>query len=190
MKEHPLYKIANPESIAILGASNNFMSMGTSVLSSIQALHFKGPIYPVHPKEKTVLGRPAYPSVEELPEVPDLAVIVLPTRIVVEAMDACGKKGIRHAIVVSGGFGESGENGVSMQKQLKETAKSHGIRFLGPNCIGAVNPHHHFNATFLTYGQKPGFIGMASQSGSFITQMFDYLDLFGLGCSTGFSVRN
>ncbi len=190
MKEHPLYKIANPDSIAILGASNNFMSMGTSVLSSIQALNFKGPIYPVHPREKTVLGLPAYSSVEELPEVPDLAVIVLPTRIVVEAMDACGKKGIRHAIVVSGGFGESGENGVAMQKQLTETAKSHGIRFLGPNCIGAVNPHHHFNATFLTYGQKPGFIGMASQSGSFITQMFDYLDLFGLGFSTGFSVGN
>ncbi len=190
MKEHPLFKIANPSSIAILGASNNFMSMGTSVLSSIQALNFKGPIYPVHPKEKTVLGLAAYPSVEELPEVPDLAVIVLPTRIVVEAMDACGKKGIRHAIVVSGGFGESGENGVSMQKQLKETAQSHGIRFLGPNCIGAVNPHHNFNATFLTYGQKPGFIGMASQSGSFITQMFDYLALFGLGFSTGFSVGN
>ncbi|MFO8112806.1 MAG: CoA-binding protein [Desulfosalsimonadaceae bacterium] len=190
MKEHPLYKIANPDSIAILGASNNFMSMGTSVLSSIQALNFKGPIYPVHPREKSVLGLTAYSSVEELPEVPDLAVIVLPTRIVVEAMDACGKKGIRHAIVVSGGFGESGENGIDMQKQLKETAKSHGIRFLGPNCIGAVNPHHHFNATFLTYGQKPGFIGMASQSGSFITQMFDYLDLFGLGFSTGFSVGN
>lgn len=190
MKKHPLYKIANPDSIAILGASNNFMSMGTSVLSSIQALHFKGPIYPVHPREKSVLGLTAYSSVEELPEVPDLAVIVLPTRIVVEAMDACGKKGIRHAIVVSGGFGESGENGIAMQRQLTKTAKSHGIRFLGPNCIGAVNPHHHFNATFLTYGQEPGFIGMASQSGSFITQMFDYLDLFGLGFSTGFSVGN
>lgn len=190
MIDSHLFKIANPDSIAIFGASNNFMSMGTSVLSSIQALDFKGPIYPVHPKEKSVLGLTAYPSVEALPEVPDLAVIVLPTRIVVETMDACGKKGIRHAIVVSGGFGESGETGIAMQQQLKDTATSHGIRFLGPNCIGAVNPHHHFNATFLPYGQKPGFIGMASQSGSFITQMFDYLALFGLGFSTGFSVGN
>ncbi len=186
----PLYKIANPDSIAILGASNQFQSMGTIVLSVIQGLGYKGMIYPVHPKEETVLGLKAYQLVEDLPEVPDLAIIVLPTRIVVEAMEACGKKGIRHAIVVSGGFGEAGETGISMQKQLQETAERHGIRFIGPNCIGAVNPHHNFNATFLSYSQKPGFIGMASQSGSFITQMFDYLKLFGLGFSTGFSVGN
>jgi acetate---CoA ligase (ADP-forming) subunit alpha len=188
--KHPLFKIANPNSIAILGASNKFTSMGTSVLSVIQALGYKGPIYPVHPSETSVLGLKAYNRVEDLPEVPDLAIIVLPTRIVVEAMDACGKKGIRHAIVVSGGFAESGESGIALQEQLKNTASKHGIRFLGPNCIGAVNPHHKFNATFLAYNAKPGYIGMASQSGSFITQMFDYLALFGLGFSTGFSVGN
>lgn len=190
IRDLPLFKIANPNSIAILGASNKYTAMGTSVLLSILGLGFKGPIYPVHPKEETVLGIKAYRAVEDLPEAPDLAIIVLPTKIVVEAMDACGKKGVRHAIVVSGGFGESGESGISLQQQLKETAARHGIRFLGPNCIGAVNPHHNLNATFLAYNQAPGTIGMASQSGSFITQMFDYLALFGLGFSAGFSVGN
>ena len=187
---HPLYKIANPDSITILGASNKYTAMGTSILSVIRELGYEGAIYPVHPKEETVQGLPAYKAVEDLPAVPDLAIIVLPTRLVVDAMDALGRKGVRHAIVVSGGFGESGEDGILLQQRLKETASAHSIRFIGPNCIGAVNPHHKFNATFLSYRQQPGTIGMASQSGSFITQMFDYLDLFGLGFSTGFSVGN
>lgn len=190
LEESPLYAIVNPNSIVIFGASNKYTAMGTSVLSSLQGLGFEGPIYPVHPKEETVLGLKVYRSVEDLPETPDLAIIVLPTPIVRETLEACGEKGIRHAIVVSAGFAETGGDGISLQQQLKETAARYGIRFLGPNCIGGVNPHHKFNATFLNYSQGPGFIGMASQSGSFITQMFSYLERFGLGFSTGFSVGN
>lgn len=191
IQESPLYRIANPESIAIFGASNKYTAMGTSVLSVILNLGFEGPIYPVHPKETEVLDLPAYPSVADLPQTPDLAVIVLPTHIVPDVLAECGEKGIGHAIVVSGGFAESGgEEGKQLQQRLKDTAARYGIRFLGPNCIGAVNPHHRFNATFLPYEQSPGFIGMASQSGSFITQMFAYLKRFNLGFSTGFSIGN
>ncbi|MBW2593419.1 MAG: CoA-binding protein, partial [Deltaproteobacteria bacterium] len=82
IKKSPLYKIANPKSIAFWGASNNFMSMGTQMLDSIKLLKFKGPVYPIHPKEDTVLGFKAYPGIADLPEIPDLAVIVLPTKIV------------------------------------------------------------------------------------------------------------
>ncbi len=190
IQDSPLYKIANPGSIAFFGASNNPSAMGTSILNSIRALGFEGTLFPVHPKETSVQGLAAFPSVADLPEVPDLAVLVLPTRIVVNTLDACGRKGIRHAIVVSGGFTEVGKEGARLQQDLEAVAEKHGIRFLGPNCIGVVNPHHHLNATFLPYDNKPGFIGMASQSGSFITQMFDYLGRFGLGFSTGFSVGN
>ncbi len=188
--DSPLYKIANPDSIAFFGASNNTSAMGTSILNSLQALGFAGPVYPVHPKEKRVQGIEAFRSVADLPRVPDLAVLVLPTGIVAKTLDACGKKGIRHAIVVSGGFTEVGQDGPQLQAELTAIAKKHGIRFLGPNCIGVVNPHQRLNSTFLPYDSKPGFIGMASQSGSFITQMFTYLAQFDLGFSTGFSLGN
>jgi len=190
IQESRLFKIANPKSIAYFGASNNFSSMGTNMLQSIQAMGFKGALYPVHPKEKTVLGLPAYGSVSDLPETPDLAVIVLPTRIVIETMDACGQKGIKHAIIVTAGFKEMGPEGIALEKKLLETTRKYGINIVGPNCIGVTNPHHLLNSTFLPFEGKPGFIGMASQSGSFITQMFGYLGPRGLGFSTGFSVGN
>jgi acyl-CoA synthetase (NDP forming) len=126
----------------------------------------------------------------DLPEVPDLAVLVLPTRIVLETLDACGQKGIRHAIVVSGGFKEVGGDGPELEAQLKRTAAKYDIRFLGPNCIGVANPHHKLNTTFLPDNSKPGYIGFASQSGSFVTQMFGYLSEMNQGFSTAFSVGN
>ena len=185
-----LYRMMNPRHIAMFGASNRFAAMGTNLLSSIQALGFKGMIYPVHPKEKTVQGLTAWASVADLPEVPDLAVIVLPTRLVPETLEACGKKGITQAIVVSGGFKEVGGEGIALEKKICAIADKYGIRFVGPNCIGVVNPHHRFNATYFPYQQAPGFIGMASQSGSFVTQMFDYLANSGLGYAAGISVGN
>lgn len=186
----PLYPLANPRSIAFFGASNRFSAMGTNQLNSVLTLGYKGKIYPVHPKEKTVLGLTAYQHVKDLPEVPDLAVLVLPTTIVAETLAACGEKGIKHAIVVSGGFNEVGGDGVAMEKELVAVAERYGIRFLGPNCLGVVNPHHLFNVTFAQFEGRPGFIGMASQSGSLLTQMFRYLEQFHIGFSTGMSVGN
>jgi len=190
IKESPLYPIINPKSIAFFGASNRFSSMGTNQLSSLQSLGFEGPIYPIHPQEERVLDLPAYRSVLDLPEVPDLAVMVLPTPIVSQAMEECGRKGIKHAIVVSGGFKEVGGEGVELQKKLQTTADRYGICFLGPNCLGVANPRHKFNVTFLPFEGHPGFIGLASQSGSLITQMFGYLKRCGLGFSSGISVGN
>jgi acetyl-CoA synthetase (ADP-forming) len=186
----PLYPIANPKSIALFGASNNASSMGTSLLDSVLDLGFGGEIYPIHPKEDQVQNLKAYRSVLDLPKVPDLALIVLPTRLVSETMDACGKKGIKHAIVISGGFKEVGGNGVKLEKDLIAVAKKNGMRFLGPNCIGVANPRHKLNTTFVTFEGGSGFIGMASQSGSFVTQMFTYLSQYALGFSTAFSVGN
>ncbi|MFZ5571540.1 MAG: acetate--CoA ligase family protein [Thermodesulfobacteriota bacterium] len=190
IQENPLYAIANPGSIAFFGASNNFSAMGTNILQSVQSLGYAGRIYPVHPKEKRVMNLPAHADVADLPETPDMAFIVLPTDIVIPTLEACGRKGIRHAVIVSAGFNEVGGKGVDLQQELLRVARQYGIRFSGPNCIGVVNPHHRLNATFLPYEARPGFIGIASQSGSFVTQMFNYLDRFGLGFSTGFSLGN
>ena len=190
IENSPLHPIINPKSIAFFGASNRFASMGTNQLSSLLSLGFEGNIYPIHPKEKRVLGLDAYQTVGDLPEVPDLAVMVLPTGIVPRVMEECGRKGIKHAIVVSGGFNEVGGEGVELEKKLIAAAEQFGISFLGPNCLGVANPHHKFNMTFMPFEGRPGFIGLASQSGSLITQMFSYLDRFGIGFSSGISVGN
>jgi acyl-CoA synthetase (NDP forming) len=190
IKDSPLIPITQPKSVAVFGASNRIGSMGTNLLSSIMDIGFEGKIYPVHPKETSVLNLKAYPSIETVPEVPDLALLVLPTRLVADTLDACGRKGIKHAIVVSGGFKEVGGEGPAMEENIVAVARRHGMRFLGPNCIGVANPHHKFNSTFLPFTGLPGFIGMVSQSGSFITQLFDYLGHFGLGFSSGISVGN
>jgi acyl-CoA synthetase (NDP forming) len=187
---HPLHLIASPRSIAFFGASNRFTSMGTNQLHSLISLGFKGAVYPIHPQESQVLGLKAYKEVSELPETPDLAVMVLPTSLVLETVEACGRRGIPRAIIVSGGFKEVGAEGRDLEEQLKALASHYGIRFLGPNCLGVTNPHHKLNTTFLPYTADPGFIGFASQSGSFLTQMFDYLAALGLGFSTAVSVGN
>jgi len=186
----PLYPIANPRSVAFFGASNKVNTMGTLLLISMKQLGFEGPVYPVHRTEKEVLGYRAYQSIADLPEAPDLAIIVLPTEIVCRTMEECGRKGIKSAIVISGGFREVGPEGAKLEEELKKTAAAFGIRFIGPNCIGVANPHHKLNPTPFSYEGDPGFIGMVSQSGSFVTQMFDYLRPMGLGFSAAFSVGN
>lgn len=190
VEAHPLYRMINPRSIAFFGASNNFTSMGTIIFASFRALGFEGPVYPVHPREQEVQGFRAYRDVAQLPEVPDLAVMVLPTGIVNQTLEACGRKGIRNVVIVSGGFKEVRGEGEDRERELKEIAARYGIRVIGPNCLGVTNPHHRLNMTPFPYEGEPGFIGMASQSGSFVTQMFHYLHGLGLGFSTAVSVGN
>ncbi len=185
-----LFRIANPRSIVFFGASNSIQAMGTNLLMSVQSLGYEGTVYPVHLKEKEVLGQKAYQSVMDLPEIPDLAVVVLPTKVVNHTLEECGKKGIKQAIVVSGGFREGGKEGIAREKELVRIAEKYEIRILGPNCIGVANPSFKLNTTFVPHEGPGGFIGLASQSGSFVTQMFNYLHRYSLGFSTAFSVGN
>jgi len=188
--ENPLYPIANPRHIVFFGASNNFSSMGSLLLAATTDLGFEGPIYPVHRKDDLVQDLKAYRHVSELPEIPDLAVIVLPTHIVCETLEQCGKFGIRSAVVVSGGFKEVGGEGIELEKKLAGIAEKYQIRILGPNCLGVSNLYHKINTTPMPVECEPGFIGLVSQSGSFVAQMYAYLDQFNLGFSTAFSVGN
>lgn len=190
IEESPLYRIANARSMAFFGASNSISSMGTHLLLSLKAGGYPGVVYPVHRTEDTVLDFKAYRRVEDLPEAPDLAVIVLPTRIVNDTLEACGKKGIRNAVVVTAGFREMGADGAALEAELKRIARTYHMNIVGPNCLGVANPHRHINTTFIPNEGPQGFVGLASQSGSFVTQMFEYLSGFGLGFSTAFSVGN
>ncbi len=190
IEDSPLYRIANARSMAFFGASNSVTSMGTHLLMTVLAGGFKGAIYPVHRKEEKVLELKAYRRVEDLPEAPDLAVIVLPTAIVNQTLEACGRTGIKQAVVVSGGFKEVGEKGGELEVALKKIVAAHNMQILGPNCLGVANPHCNINTTFIPNDGVPGFVGLASQSGSFVTQMFEYLSGFAIGFSTAFSVGN
>ncbi len=189
-EESPLYRIMHPRSVAFWGASSNPMGMGSVQMSSLLALGFEGPVYPVHPKEREIQGLKAYASIADVPGPVDLAVLVIPTRIVPDILEQCGKAGVKGAIVTTAGFGEKGEEGKAAQQRMVEISEKYDLKLLGPNCLGAVNTAENLNTTFLQYVAPPGFIGMASQSGSFVTQMFSYLNGFGLGFSQAISVGN
>ena len=188
--EHPLQKILAPESVAFFGASKNITTMGTFQLLHLLDGGYTGRVYPVHPTAENILGLKTYKSVSDLPEVPDVVVMVLPTRVVPQILDECGRFGIRRATIVSGGFQEVGEDGAALQEEIVAVAKKHGIWFNGPNCIGVVNPHHKYNITWFPYNGPPGAVGLASQSGSYTCHIFDHTLNLGSGFSKTISVGN
>jgi len=186
----PLDKILNPRSIAFLGGSNSIENIGTSQLLNIIKGGYQGKVYPVHPREKEIMGLKAYLSVTDLPEPADVAVMVIPNTAVPEALEQCGKKGIRGAIIITAGYEEMGPEGRRLQDHLVQIARKHGIRFLGPNCIGIINSEIGLNTTWFAHLYKPGHVGIASQSGSYVTQTLPYFANLGLGLSKAISVGN
>jgi acetyltransferase len=190
MSENPLARLMNPTSIATVGAGNNFMKMGTLHALSMIEDGYKGRIYPIHAREKQVLGLDAYPSVESLPEVPDLAFLVVPAPQVVPLMEEFGRKGTRRAIIITAGFGELGDEGKRLQARLGEIAAQYGLRFLGPNCMGIINTEISLNTSVMPYTHGPGGLGFASQSGTYVTQAIPYLGKRGIRFSKAISVGN
>jgi acyl-CoA synthetase (NDP forming) len=190
---HILDKMLNPKSVAFLGASNNIATMGTGQCYCLKA-RFTGKIYVIHPSEEEVLGLPVYRKLSDLPEVPDLLVIVLPTRLVTDYLEKAGQFGIPYAIIVSAGFGEVGN--VNSQERLNEIADQYNMRFIGPNCIGVVNTDCDkgiFNCTWFPFELKEGEegnISMVSQSGSWISQTLIWEERRGLRVRKAISIGN
>ncbi len=183
-------KIFYPGSVAFAGVSNNLKTAGTSLFLSILAAGYKQSIYPVHPGEREIFGIKTYPSFLDIPESPDLAIFVVHHDILIKLLEECGRKGIKQAVVITAGYNETGAKGRAREKELLETAGRYGIRFIGPNCIGVLNPWHNFNCTWFPYTHQPGYMGIISQSGSFVTQMLPFLAGLGIGVSKGVSVGN
>lgn len=190
MKTNPLHKLMNPKSIATVGAGNNPLKMGAIQALSIVKDGYKGKFYPLHPTEKEVFGYKAYSSALDLPEAPDLVMFVLPAPLVVDILDDFGKIGTKRAIVITAGFRETGKEGEALEEKLKETAHKYGIRFLGPNCMGILNSAVPLNVTVAPLAGPPGLLGMASQSGTYITQTLPYLQRRGIRFSKAISVGN
>ncbi len=134
-------KIFGARSVAIAGVSEKLNNLGRYILQNLIDWDFEGPVYCVNPKGGEALGHVLYPSISEIPEAVDLAVLIIPAPAVPEAVDECGRKGITRVAIPSGGFEEFGGDGVSHRDRLIQAARRHGIRFMGPNCLTVINAH-------------------------------------------------
>lgn len=190
MSRNPLHTIMNPSSIAIVGASNNLFKMGTIQYLNLIAGGYQGEVLPVHPKEKSVLGKKAYPSIADLPHEPELAVLVVPTGLVPEMMEDFGAIGTKHVIIISAGFRETGETGYELETRVSEIAERYGMRFLGPNCVGIINTQLPLNLTVHPVLDMNGKLAIASQSGTYVTQTLPYLHKHGIALSKAISIGN
>jgi acyl-CoA synthetase (NDP forming) len=162
--------LLQPRSIAIIGASQDATKIGGRPVDLLRRYSYAGKIYPVNPKAAMVQGLQAYPSVEALPEAPDLAIIAVDAEKAPEAVEQCAARGVRCVVIFSSGFAELGEKGRAMQERLRVAARRTGMRVLGPNCLGAVSVAERAIATFSIVLEHSlpaaGSLGIVSQSGN------------------------
>jgi acyl-CoA synthetase (NDP forming) len=178
-----------PRSVAMIGASASPGKLGYDILYNLIHAGFKGPIYPINPKAAQLLGLTVYKDIASLPSPPELAVVVIPSRMVLGTIDECGKAGVKAAIVVTGGFAEAGTDGEKLQKALTEIARQHGIRVVGPNCQGINSPHHNLCASWPLITAR-GKIAFISQSGTVGAALIDWAGQDQLGFSVFVSLGN
>ncbi len=168
--------LVRPRSVAVIGASDEPARIGGRPIAYMKSQGFAGGLWPVNPRRPTVQGLPSYPSVADLPGVPDVAIVAVPVELAIQAVDDLGAKGCRAVIVFTAGFAEVDEAGAAQQARLTAVARRHGIRLLGPNCLGAFNASVNYYGTFSASFEKgwpiPGTIGIASQSGAYGTHVF------------------
>jgi acyl-CoA synthetase (NDP forming) len=161
-----------PRSVVVVGASSDTNKWGGMLVANLQLGGFPGPIYLVNPKGGTILGLPVHPSVSDLPEAPDLAIVAVSAALVDQVVDECGRRGARAVVVVSAGFSETGAEGRALEDQVVRTAESYGMALVGPNCMGVISSYHKLYATgFTLLRPDPGGASMVSQSGNLGTQL-------------------
>ncbi|WP_310447522.1 bifunctional acetate--CoA ligase family protein/GNAT family N-acetyltransferase [Thiobacillus sp.] len=184
MPQHYLHPLFNARSVAVFGASEREGSVASILFNNLRTAGYSGQVYAVNPKHDTVYGTRCYADASQLPETPELALIATPAASVVQIMEECGQRGIRHAIVLSAGFREVGAAGLAMEEALVAVAKKHGIRFIGPNCLGIQRPAIGLNATFSQGATLVGDLALVSQSGALCTAMLDWAETNGIGFSS------
>lgn len=197
MNKHFLHEFLNPRSIAIYGGNNKGNSLASVQLMNIIISGFEGKLYPIHLKLDEVMGYKAYKSITEVPETPDLVVIVLPPQIVPQIFRECGEKGIKKIILISGGFREmDGDRSNTLTQEISEIAKKYAIRFIGPNCLGFYNswiyPEKDWKAinTSIWENLKRNKFSIASQSGTLSSHIFYDPENLDLGLGKSISVGN
>lgn len=182
--EHYLKAMFEPQSVAIIGASERPDSIGAVLVRNMLDAQFKGELHAINPKHKAVFGVPCVARLEDLRKRPDLVVICTPARTVPGLIDECGRAGIKAAIVISAGFAETGPAGAELLRRTRTAAKRGGVRIIGPNCLGLMRPSLGLNVTFARSSGKAGSIGLISQSGAVCTALLDWAQSNGVGFSS------
>ena len=172
-----------PQGVALVGASRDPTKLGYAVLRNMVQHGYPGPIYPVNPKATEILGLRCYPSLLDVPDPVELAVIIAPAPATPDIMEQAGQRGVRAAVIISGGFSESGPQGAALENQVAEIARRYGVRLMGPNCIGVVDTHTPLDTTFVPDMPKPGVITFVSQSGAVCGGVIDWALGVGIGLS-------
>ncbi|WP_233511071.1 bifunctional acetate--CoA ligase family protein/GNAT family N-acetyltransferase [Actinomadura craniellae] len=187
-----IQRLLFPRSVAVIGASRVEHSVGQTVLRHLLRGDFDGPVYPVHPTATAVAGVRAHPTVLDIPDPVDLAVVAVPAEAVHEVVEQCAGKGVHGLVVVSSGFGESGPDGKARQDELMRLARANGMRVVGPNCLGIANsdPAVRLNASLAPTTPGRGPIGFFSQSGALGIAILQRTAERGLGLSTFVSAGN
>jgi len=184
MRRHYLSPLFAPASVALVGASEREGSLGRTVLANLASAAFKGPLYAVNPEHREVLGRRCYADLRSLPQAPELAVIVTPAHTVAAILADAGAAGVKAAAVLTSGFGETGPSGRAHQDEILEVARAHGIRLLGPNCLGLMRTDIGLDATFAPAPALAGHLALVSQSGAICTAILDWARAAGVGFSS------
>lgn len=181
-----------PRSVAVIGGSSDPTSIGGMLFANLLSEGFTGPVYPVNPTAKVIRSVKAYPTVNDVPDVVDLAFIVVPRLLVVEVAKQCAEKGVRGIVVISAGFSETGEAGAALERELMEVVRGSGMRMVGPNCMGLLNTAAsvRLNGTFAPVYPPAGNVAMSSQSGALGIAILDYATRNSIGISQFVSVGN
>ncbi len=185
-----LEKFFNPESVAIVGASQTKGKVGYEILTNMVKAGFKGEIFPVNHKAKTIENLTCYPNLEAIGQTPDLVIIIIPAKFVASIMQECVKLGVKSVIIITAGFKEIGKEGQKLEQQVTQIAKHGGIRVIGPNCLGVISPASKLNASFAGDLPKKGTIGYLSQSGALLAALLDIANAHGIGFSKLVSIGN
>ncbi len=183
MKDHYLKSIFEPESIALIGASEREGSVGNQTLINILEGGFQGKIYPVNPAHKEVRGLACYASLSDIDHPIDLVVIAIRAKKIPRVMHECSKHPVRAVIVMSAGFSEIGKRGESLQNEIVDIAKTYNIPLMGPNCLGIIRPRVGLNASFAKSAARKGHVALVAQSGALCTALLDWADSQGFGFS-------
>ena len=185
-----LGKFFNPESVAIVGASQTEGKVGYEILTNMINADYKGKIFPVNHQADSILGLKCYPDLEAIGQIPDLVLIVIPAKIVPSVMHQCVKIGVKSVVIITAGFKEVGEEGRKLEQQIVQIAKPAGIRVIGPNCLGVIVPTNNLNASFGGDLPNKGAIGYLSQSGALLAAILDTANAHGIGFSNLVSIGN
>ena len=190
MDRDKLNSLFSPKSLAVIGASVRPKSLGRALMQNILNSGYEGNIYPINPKYTEVFGKPCYSNVKDLPSVPDLGVICTPAKSVPQVLDDLGQRGTKAVVIIPAGFveGDNNTEGIFLEKEVVEIARSYGLRFVGPNCLGIINTAINLNATFSEGIFQKGDIALVSQSGAILDAALQWGQAMGIGFSKLVSV--